>query len=81
METSDKSYEALQREALMFRRLKQFMGYVQNGSDTTVTMHQDDATQTYVLRVGNSTFYGMTLEACINQAVAADMHVNYEGEI
>ena len=35
--------------------LRKLMGYVQNGSDETVSLFQDDATMDFVLRVGNKT--------------------------
>lgn len=36
-----------------FKRLRELMGYVQNGSHTKITISQDDATGSYIVRVGN----------------------------
>lgn len=51
--------------------LRELCGYVEDGSDTCVTIGQDDATKDWVLRIGNrkqtltfsSSFYGMFDEA------------------
>ncbi len=49
------------RDAALWRHLENQMGHVQNGSDTTVALFQDDATYTYHVRVGKTTHYGQDL--------------------
>jgi hypothetical protein len=53
-------------------QLKELMGYVQNGSDTTVSLFQDDATMDYMLRVGKKTYWGHSLENVIAKAFEAE---------
>lgn len=52
--------------------LRKLMGYVQNGSDETVSLFQDDATMDYMLRVGNKTYWGNYLEQVIDKAFEAE---------
>ena len=52
--------------------LKELMGYVQNGSDETVSLFQDDATMDYMLRVGKKTYWGLSLENVIEKAFEAE---------
>lgn len=45
----------LQREAVRrMQGLRELCGYVEDGSDTSVTVFQDDATREWLLRVGDS---------------------------
>ena len=52
--------------------LRKLMGYVQNGSDETVSLFQDDATMDYMLHVGNKTYWGLSLENVIEKAFEAE---------
>ena len=52
--------------------LRKLMGYVQNGSDETVSLFQDDATMDYMLRVGKKTYWGLSLENVIEKAFEAE---------
>ena len=52
--------------------LRKLMGYVQNGSDETVSLFQDDATMDFMLRVGNKTYWGNYLEQVIDKAFEAE---------
>ena len=52
--------------------LRKLMGYVQNGSDETVSLFQDDATMDYMLRVGKKTYWGLSLENVIDKAFEAE---------
>lgn len=52
--------------------LRKLMGYVQNGSDETVYLFQDDATMDYILRVGKKTYWGFSLENVIEKAFKAE---------
>jgi hypothetical protein len=77
MNTVDHIAERIQEEKRLYRcarnwdLLIRFCGYVENGSDTTVSLGQDDATRTWVLRVGKHLFYGSSptsvLEAAVNE--------------
>lgn len=59
-----------------FKQLEELLGYVQNGSDTTVRIFQDDATRTYHVEVGSQgnqhTYYGDSLGAAIASAYASE---------
>ena len=52
--------------------LRKLMGYVQNGSDETVSLFQDDATKDFMLRVGKKTYWGNSLENVIDKAFEAE---------
>ena len=52
--------------------LRKLMGYVQDGSDTTVSLFQDDATMDFMLRVGKKTYWGLSLENVIEKAFEAE---------
>ena len=52
--------------------LRELMGYVQNGSEETVYLFQDDATMDYMLRVGEKTYWGHSLENVIEKAFEAE---------
>ena len=52
--------------------LRKLMGYVQNGSDETVSLFQDDATMDFMLHVGNKTYWGNYLEQVIDKAFEAE---------
>jgi hypothetical protein len=39
------------------RSLRNALGYVQNASETTVTIYQDDATRTWGAKVGKESFW------------------------
>lgn len=53
--------------------LRKLMGYVQNGSNETVSLFQDDATMDYMLRVGKKTYWwGLSLENVIEKAFEAE---------
>ena len=54
------------------KSLKELMGYVQNGSDETVSLFQDDATMDFMLHVGNKTYWGLSLENVIDKAFEAE---------
>lgn len=48
------SLEELERKAALFDQIRDLMGYVQNGTDTSVTLFQDDATQWFTVAIGRS---------------------------
>ena len=62
----------LRRKVKTLSHLRELMGYVQNGSDETVSLFQDDATMDYMLRVGKKTYWGLSLENVIEKAFEAE---------
>lgn len=58
-----------------YHKLRDLMGYVQNASDTVVTLFQDDATRSYFVKVGQGnqekSYFGETLEEAIDKAYEA----------
>lgn len=71
--------DQVRRDADAMRKLRQLMGYVENSSETTVKLFQDDATKTYVVKVGVESkfskaprsYYGTSLNAAIQAAIDA----------
>ncbi len=55
---------------LRFNGLRRLMGYVENGSETTVTLFQDDATKDFIIKVGKREFYGPSLGQAVDQAIS-----------
>jgi hypothetical protein len=56
-------------DASMYRILVKLCGSTADGSDTTVNIFQDDATRTWILRIGSTrTFHGRTLAAALYEA-------------
>ena len=51
-------------------RLRILCGYVENGSDTSVKVYQDDATKDWVVRVGNKGYYASTMMDAFKLAFA-----------
>jgi len=56
-------------KAILFDLLRSLMGYVEDGSDTTVSLCQDDATRYYVCTVGKKSYYGESLKQAIEAAI------------
>ena len=56
--------------ARTFRALRDTCGYIENGGGNTVTIYQDDATRTWTVKVGKSSYYGDSLEEAIHKAHA-----------
>lgn len=55
--------------------LRELCGYVENGSDTVVTIFQDDATREWVVKVGNKTFtryYGESMIQALDAAISRE---------
>lgn len=61
------------REAEGFRKLRKLMGYVENGSDTTVRLWQDDATRTFHVLVGNRNYWGNSLLDALEKVPQEDL--------
>lgn len=59
-------------EVARIRALRELMGYVQDGSHTTVSVGQDDATMEFILSAGRGPgrwWHGPSLENVLDQAV------------
>lgn len=49
--------------------LHELLGHVQDGSDTTVTICQDDATMEFIVSAGNIRGYGRSMEEALDEAI------------
>lgn len=49
-------------------RLRQLCGYVENGTDTTLKIYQDDATREWFVGVGLKRYHGATMEEAFEAA-------------
>ncbi len=67
---------AAEGERKIFNQLQECMGYIRNGTDQTIHISQDDATETYWITCGNReprrSYYGDNLKEALQKA--------YEGE-
>lgn len=59
-------------EKELFEMIENMMGYVGNGTQTSVTLSQDDATWTYCVRVGKKEYHGQTLNVAIRKAYSCE---------
>jgi len=41
--------------------IRELMGHIEDGSNESVTLSQDESTKTYDVRVGDHTYWGLTL--------------------
>ena len=48
--------------------IRRMCGYVENGSDETVRIFQDDATRDWIVKVGNRWWHGPSMLAAIDAA-------------
>ena len=51
-------------------KLRDLCGYVENGTETSVKVFQDDATKEWVVRVGRDSYYGHNMMAAFDKAFA-----------
>ena len=51
-------------------KLRNLCGFIENGTDTTVSISQDDATKHWILKVGKRSYYGFTFIDAFNEAFA-----------
>lgn len=61
-----------ERAVRRLRMLRKAAGYVENGSNDTVSVSQDDATRDWIIRVGKHWWYGPSLEQALD-AMAAEV--------
>lgn len=72
---NDAMLDAIRRDmkdAARWRTLRALAGYVENGTDETITLGQDDATKEWFMRIGNKTgrtYYG-ALDFVLTSAAA-----------
>lgn len=50
--------------------LRRMCGYVENGSDTTIKIFQDDATKEWFVKVGSREYHGPSMISAFDAAVA-----------
>lgn len=50
--------------------LRRMCGYVENGSETTVKIFQDDATREWFVKVGNREYHDTTMLGALDTAAA-----------
>lgn len=55
-------------KARTFSELRDILGYVENGTDVSVRIYQDDATRTWHVHVGQKGYYADSLQAAIRKA-------------
>lgn len=68
--------EVLENKADLYDRLCSLMGYIENGSSTTVTLFQDEVTKGYHIKVGQDSkitkakyYWGFSMSEAIDNAV------------
>lgn len=55
-------------DAERFAAIERMCGAVENGSDETVQIHQDDATRGWIISVGKNWWHGGTMRSAIDEA-------------
>lgn len=65
--------QAWARDAARLHAIRQAMGFVENASDTTVRIFQDDATRDFIVKVGTGgdSYYDSSLQGALDQLVKA----------
>lgn len=70
---------SIEQKAEAFNKIRELMGYVEDGSDVVVSIYQDDATKTFHVRVGSdSVHWGETLTEAINEAHSCLENLNVQ---
>ena len=67
------------RKSQLFDQLRDLMGYIENGTDTSVTLFQDDATRWFTVAIGRSHERKGESAPGLEQAIL-NMHRKYGGE-
>jgi hypothetical protein len=57
-----------EEKAISYDAIRECCGYVENGTDSSFSISQDDATRTWVVRVGKETFHGDSFAQAIHEA-------------
>jgi hypothetical protein len=64
-------FRELEAKESAFQALRKLMGYTQDGSQTTVTLWQDDATGDFFVRAGKQEYHGQTFTKVFDQIIQA----------
>jgi len=60
----------LKADSELLEGLRSLMGYVQNGSETTLSLFQDDATKSFHIKVGNTrSYWGESFKEALQKAI------------
>jgi hypothetical protein len=62
-------FRALEADVARLRALRELMGDVRDGSETTVTLSQDDATRDFSVRAGGKEYYGQCFSGVLDQII------------
>ena len=65
-------FRALEADVARLRALRELMGDVRDGSETAVTLSQDDATRDFFVRAGKEEFYGQGFSGVLDQIIQAN---------
>lgn len=74
-EKAEAELATARKDSERLKVLRDLMGHVQNASDTTITLSQDDATRDYIVSIGRdgkNVHYGTSLGAAIDAAMQAN---------
>jgi len=68
-ETLANAEDRMQYNHSVVNGLRHLMGYVQDGTETTVILFQDDATRDFIVKVGNTSYVSGSMESAILKAL------------
>lgn len=57
------------KDAARLAGLRELMGYVEDGSSTTVKLFQDDATKSFFVKVGRKVYFDSSFKGAIDEAM------------
>lgn len=55
------------------KKIRELCGYVENGSDTSVKILQDDATKSWIVYVGKTWYWGNSMREAVDKAYLAEV--------
>lgn len=64
--------ERLRKDAERLKGLRKLAGFVEDGSNEAVRLYQDDATKDWFVSVGKRNWFGSSLSAAIDAAIAQE---------
>lgn len=62
-------FRELEQDVARLRALRKAMGYVQNASESTVTLWQDDATNDFSIRVGKLELFDHSFSGALDKLI------------
>lgn len=68
-------------KAELFDSIRFLCGYVENGTDSTVSIGQDDATRDWVVRVGKRRYHATGFVMALREAIADNTTIEEREEI